>query len=217
MEQDISDLLKADNEISGDNNGLSIISVWRLAIHYIMFFMTRITKFKSHYDADSRKSYLCLEDNCPACQAGLKTTEHIYMPVWDVQNRHVVVLRVDSRNDGPARRIAQFVETYRSTLHDVVAVIDCLGDQKGSFTITAHKPLPEADCGALACQAFCKALEAGTIDLRDCVQRLSTDAISSLPSVKKSFTKLVGDPVGLACLPASGKPNGQPLTAGSEV
>jgi len=197
MLEDIADLLKTDAEV-GVSSDLPTISVWRLAVYFLMFFTTRLAKFASHFDPDTRKSILCLDATCPACKAGLKRTEHIYLPAWDVQNHRIVVLRVDSRNDGPARQIAQFIETYRPKLHDVVAIMDCKGDGHGTFTITAHSPLAETDRGALACKAFCDGLEAGAINLRDCVQRLSAEDMAKVASVKKLSAKLVGGPVGLS-------------------
>ena len=195
MNSEISDLLNVESESVGDSD-LPIISVWRLATHYVMFFMTKIVKYKAHYDSDVRKSYMCMGLECPACAVGLKPTEHIYLPVWDVQNRRIVVLRVDSRNDGPARKIALFVTTYLDKLHDVVAVIECRGDSKGSFTITAHDPLPQTDRGVLACKDFCDSLIAGAINLQDCLLRLSAEEVGKLATVKNLSVRLVGSPVG---------------------
>src|SRR5262249_40270152 len=145
-------------------------------------------KFASHYD-DEKRHYLCLGDECPACAAGVKATEHIYLPVWDAQNRRVAVLKFDTPADGPARGILAFRTTYKGQLADVVAVVDCRG--KGEFTITAHQPLPECDRGALVCEAFCQALEAGSLSLTSCVKQLNAAEIRKLNPVKRRATQVV--------------------------
>src|SRR5205823_11752749 len=118
--------------------------------------------------------------------------------------------------EGPARLILGFLKLYQDQLADVVAVLDCAGDMKGTFTITAHRPLPETDRGVLACRAFCDGLEAGTIDLRACVRRLGPEEIAALSSVKRRVTRLVGDtvaPIAVEVTPPS--PVGEPVAPDS--
>jgi hypothetical protein len=198
MKQDIFALLKQNGPAAGPaGSGLPTISVWQKAILYLTFFTIYPEKFSSHYDQDRKFSYLCLGDDCLACLAGVKATEHIYMPVWDVQNRRIVALRFDARPEGPARRILPFLQNYRNRLSEIVAVFDCEG-RDGEFTITAHTPLPSTDRGALECREFCEGLEAGTVDLRNCVRRLTSDEIGELPSVNEASVRpvpLVGDEV----------------------
>jgi hypothetical protein len=131
------------------------------------------------------------------------------LPVWDAQSRRVAILKFDTRPDGPARKILTFLKTYQDRLADVIAVVECKG--KGEFTITAHEPLPETDRGALACQAFCQGLEAGTISLDSCVKRLQADEIAKLPSVSRRTARVVGGPVA----PTAPKP--EPSVVGSPV
>jgi hypothetical protein len=87
------------------------------------------------------------------------------------------------------------LKRYQDQLADVVAVIDCKGDGKGTFIITAHRPLPETDRGVLPCREFCEGLEAGNIDLRVCVRRLGSEEIAALQSVRRRVTPPIGDPV----------------------
>jgi hypothetical protein len=197
MNTDIFALLDAGETTDRLHPRLPTISLWGKGIHYVMFFTLHPDRFASHREEDKRNSYyyLCPGKDCPACLVGDRATEHIYLPVWDPQNRRIAVLRFDTRPDGPARLLLSFLKSYQDQLADVVAVLDCKGDGKGTFTITAHRPLPETDRGVLHCRAFCDGLEAGTIDMRGCVRRLSQEEIMALPSVRRRVTPLIGDPV----------------------
>src|SRR5262245_20743249 len=95
---DIFDLLEGNQLPDQSQNSLPILSLWQLAVYYVIFFTLYVKKFPSHYD-DEKRSYLCLGDECPACAAGVKATEHIYLPAWDVQNRRVGVVKFDVRVD----------------------------------------------------------------------------------------------------------------------
>ena len=170
-------------------------------------------KFATHYSEKQRCRYLCPEKGCPACDVEIRLTEHVYLPVWDAQNRRIAILTFDTREDGPARKILAFLETHRERLADVVAVIKCTGN--GKFTIMAHEPLPETDRGAQECEDFCNGLEAGTIDLRDVVNRLTVEEISRLPEVEEKSKPVVGAPVAPATdnsdSVAAGGPVGAPV------
>jgi hypothetical protein len=190
VKKDIFALLNEDGlPEPGHVGSLPVIGLWAKATHYLMFFTLHPEQFASHFD-EAEKQYLCLGDGCVACKAGVKSTEHVYLPVWDVQNRRVAVLKFDTRPDGPAAKILPFLKTHRERLAEIVAVFQCAGG--GAFTITAHKPLPETDRGALECQAFADGYEAGAIDMRDCVKRLQPEQVQGLPSVKRLATPLVG-------------------------
>jgi hypothetical protein len=192
MKSDIFELLDETLPAPDEASGLPVISLWRVATYYLTIFTLHPDRFASHYD-DDQGSYQCLSEGCPACKTGLRPTEHIYLPVWDLQNRRVAVLKFDTRPDGPAQRILPFLKLYRDKLVDVVMVVDCAG--KGNFTLTARAPLPETDRGALACKAFCDGLKAGVIDLRSCVRRLTAAEVAALASVRKKAVPLVGDAV----------------------
>jgi hypothetical protein len=208
MNADIFALLKANQLPEPTQTTLSVLSLWRLAVYYLIFFTLHPKKLVSHYD-DAQGQYLCLGPECPACAAGIRQTEHIYLPVWDAQSRRVAVLKFDTRLDGPAGKILAFLKAYRDRLADVVAAVECQGG--GAFTITAHEPLPETDRGALACEAFCQGLEAGTISLDSCVKRLPAAEIARLASVSRRSARVVG---GLVA-PTPAKP--APGVAGGPV
>jgi hypothetical protein len=189
MKDDIFTLLEGGRLPNPAQASLPVLSLWQLATYYLTFFTLVPAKYASHYDDDAGH-YVCLGDKCPACAAGVRATEHIYLPVWDAQNRRVAVLKFDTRPDGPAATVLTFLKTYKDQLADVVAVITCEG--KGKFAIVAHRPLPETDRGALACEEFCRGLEAGTISLRSCVKNLAAADIVKLASVKCRATPVVG-------------------------
>ena len=190
MHKDIFELLKDDGLPEPSQTGpMPVLSLWWVTKHYVMFFTFHPGHFGSHYDKDEG-SYHCLGDECPACKAGVKLTEHVYVPVWDVLNRRIAVLKFEMSKGGPAAKIVPFLETYKDRLADIVVVIDCKG--RGEFSLTAHEPLPETDRGALECKGFCEAMEAGAIDLRDCVKQLKPAQIAALRSVKKLAFPLVG-------------------------
>jgi hypothetical protein len=192
MKADIFALLDASRLPEPAQASLPILSLWRVATYYLMFFTLHPDKFATHYD-DDQGSYHCPGEGCPACAVGLKPTEHVYLPVWDAQNRQVAVLKFDTRPDGPAAKVLGFLRTYREQLTDVVAVVDCQG--KGNFSITAHKPLPETERGALACQAFSQGLESGTISLRCCAKQLTGEEVAKLHTVQGRAARVVGEPV----------------------
>src|SRR4051794_16384323 len=103
-----------------------VLTLWREGKYYLMFFTSQGEQLASHYD-EAERSYLCLGEGCPACGAGVRSTKHVYLPVWDAQNRRVAVLKFDARSDGPAARILAFLRRYKDRLADVVAVIVCRG------------------------------------------------------------------------------------------
>lgn len=175
---------------------LSVISVWRVATHYLMFFCLHPDQFASHYDGPKKVTFLCSGEACPACKLGHKSTAHIYLPCWDVQNRRIVVLKLDTRPDGPAPKIAEFLALYKDQLATIVSVLKCAGG--GAFTLTAHQPTPETDRGSLVCRDFCAALEQNPDILKRCVTQLTEQEILELPSVKQLAPPLVGNVVAPA-------------------
>jgi hypothetical protein len=191
MRKDIFAMLK-DNGLpeQAQAGPAQVLSLWRVAKYYLMFFTLHPEQFPSHFDEEEGYYFCAGATGCPACKVGLRATEHVYLPVWDAQNRRIAVLKFDTRLDGPAARLLPFLQHHKDRLADVVAVIDCHG--RGECTITAHEPLPETDRGALECKAFADGLESGAIDLRDCVKRLSPDKVAALPSVKRLATPVVG-------------------------
>jgi hypothetical protein len=174
---------------------LPILSIWNAATYYVMFFTLKAEVNSSHYEEIERFSYHCLSDNCPACLAGIRPTEHVYLPVWDAQNRRIGVLKFHTGENGPAPRVLEFLRAYHEQLADVVALIRCEG--KGMISITAHTPLPETDRGALTCEAFCRAVEAGIINFCSSAKQLSAEEMATLPSVKRNLHPVVGDPLGM--------------------
>jgi hypothetical protein len=213
MKKDIFAMLQEDSLPEPAAAGaLPVINLWWASTYYLMFFTFNAEQFASHYD-DDEKYYLCLgEGCCPACKANLRATEHVYLPTWDALSRRVAVLKFLIQPDGPAAKILPFLKRYKDRLADVVAVVECKG--KGEFAIAAHEPLPETDRGALVCREFCEGLEDGTIDLRDCVKRLTPEQVAALASVKKRLTPVVGRVVTTATNPS---PPGPPAPEGKEV
>jgi hypothetical protein len=205
VKEDIFAMLRDGQLPDPAQASLPVLSLWRVTSYYLVFFTLVPDKFASHYDDDA-KSYLCLGDGCPACGAGVRATDHVYLPVWDAQNRRVAVLKFDTRPDGPAQKVLSFLTDYQHQLADVVAVVDCKG--RGEFTITARELLPETDRGALACQEFCRGLEAGTVSLHSCVKQLKAEEVAQLASVKRNATPLVGATVAPGAPPpaAAGGP-----------
>jgi hypothetical protein len=195
MNTDIFALLDAGETTDRPDASLPTISLWGKWTLYVMFFTLHPDRFASHFDDKKKIGYLCPGEDCPACLVGVRATEHIYLPVWDAQNRQIAVLKFDTRPDGPARPLLSFLKRYQDQLAEIVAVIDCKGDGNGTYTITAHRALSETDRGVLPCRAFCDGLEAGTIDLRGCVRRLGPEEITKLPSVRRRVTPVIGDPV----------------------
>lgn len=191
---------------------LPILSLWRQAIYYVIFFTLHPDKFSSHFDEAGRSSFLCIVEDCPACAAGLRATDHVYLPVWDAQNRRVSVLKFNTAENGPAEKILGFLATYKDQLADVVAVINCEGG--GQFTITAHRPLPETDRGALACEAFAQGLESGAISLRGCVKRLTAEEVAKLPGVEGRCKPVIGPAVPPAAM-APSAPGGPGVVGGA--
>jgi hypothetical protein len=108
-----------------------------------MFFTLKPAKFASHFDEDAR-SYLCLGNGCPACGAGLKLTEHVYLPTWDAQNRRVAVLKFDTRPEGPAQKVLSFLTAYKDQLADVVAVVAARAGGSSASPPTGRSRRPTA-------------------------------------------------------------------------
>jgi hypothetical protein len=190
--QDLLALLKGFQLPDPRQASLPVLSLWHPAKHYLMFFTLQPELFPSHYDEDAG-SYLCPGAGCPACAVRVRATEHVYVPVWDVENRRVAALKFVPQGDA-ANRIFDFLQTHQDRLADIVAVFD--GRGKGAFTITAHEALPETDRGALTCQAFADDLKAGRTSLRSCVKQLDGEAIARLGSVRHRLVPVIGPAVG---------------------
>jgi hypothetical protein len=171
---------------SGGGLSLPVLNLWNQGTYYLIFFTLCPDKFGSHFEESQRSSYQCPGEGCPACAVGLRATDHIYLPVWDVQNRRVAVLKFHTGDDGPATPILSFLKTYQNQLADVIALSECKGG--GKLMISAHQPLPQTDRGALVCENFVRGLENGTISLRNCVKRLTAAEIAQLPGVKSRGT-----------------------------
>jgi hypothetical protein len=84
MKADIFSLLQENVLPDPGQSALPLLSLWRVAIYYFVFFTLHPDKFASHYDEDEQGHFLCPGEGCPACAAGLRATEHVYLPVWDV-------------------------------------------------------------------------------------------------------------------------------------
>jgi hypothetical protein len=201
MATDIFELLGEQQLPEPAQATLPVISLWGEGKYNLMFFTFASEAFKSHYD-EAQKSYLCNGPDCPACAVGVKATEHVYLPVWDVTKRRVAVLKFISRlDDGPAPKVMRFLKKYRERLHSIVAVVSCRGH--GEFTIDAHEVGPDADPGARVCEEFCEKLKTGEIALRSCVKRLADEEIRALQSIRHQAGLAAGSVVG-AKLTASG-------------
>jgi hypothetical protein len=211
MKKDIFALLQESLPDPTTAGSPPVLNLWRVTTYYLMFFTLHPEQFASHFDKQEG-AYLCLGEKCPACKAGDKATMHVYLPVWDAQNRRVAILKFDTRPDGPAVKILQFLQHYQNHLANIVAVIECKG--RGEFSIIPCEPLPETDRGALACQAFSEQLEAGTIDLHSCVKRLTPKQIVALASMKTRLAPVVGKKFGSA---AGNSPTGPGAKTEKEV
>src|SRR5262245_7429652 len=127
MKKDIFALLKEDClPEPGQGGSLPVIGLWHQGTRYLMFFTLHPEQFASHFD-ETEKQYLCLGGDCPACQAGVRANEHVYLPVWDAQFRRVAVLKFDTRPGGPAAKILRFLKTHQERLAEIVAVFQCAG------------------------------------------------------------------------------------------
>src|SRR4051812_12772463 len=82
-----------------------VVSLWKKATHYLMFFTLDAEQFASHYVGAGKSSSLCTGGGCPAGGGGVGATEHASLPVWDVMNRRVAVLKFLTKEDGPAGKI----------------------------------------------------------------------------------------------------------------
>ena len=191
MKDDIITLLEQQTATSLAGVDLPMIGTWYPGRHLLTCFTLKPDQFSTHYDSQGRYSFECLGDSCPACAAGMRRTEHLYLPVWDVENRRIAVLHFGLGPEGPASQILHFLKTYRDQLADVVAVIDCHG--QGKVSLSARAMLPETDRGAIKCEEFCAGLESGAVKIRDCVRKLSAEAIAALPGVKRKSKPLFGD------------------------
>lgn len=190
MKSDIIQLLESKAAAPSLGGDLPLISLWNPGTRVLMFFTLHPDHFGSHYAEEERFKFHCLGDNCPACAVGLRATEHLYIPVWDLANRRIAVLSFHTGPDGPAAPILQFLKTYRDQLAEVVAFIE--GEGRGKIRITAREVLPETDRGAVECAEFCAGLESGAITLRNCARQLSADEIEALSEVKRKVAPRVG-------------------------
>src|SRR6516162_5272160 len=109
MNTDIFALLDAGETTDRPDASLPTISLWGKWTLYVMFFTLHPDRFASHFDEGKRIHYLCTGEECPACLIGVRATQHIYLPVWDAQNRRIAVLKFDTRPDGPARQLLSFL------------------------------------------------------------------------------------------------------------
>src|SRR5262245_59109867 len=113
VNKDIFALLAEDSLPDPDQVGsIPVLSLWRVTRYYLCFFTLHPERFDSHFDQDE-KSYHCLGEGCPACAAGIKATSHVYLPTWDALNRRVVVLKFDTRPDGPASKLLPFLKIHK--------------------------------------------------------------------------------------------------------
>jgi hypothetical protein len=193
---------------------LPVLSLWKKAVYYLAFFTTHGVKFRSHFEEEreARGFYRCLGEDCPACAAGVKATEHVYIPVWDVRNRRIAVLKFDARPDSPAVKVLEFLAAYQEQMGEVIAEIVCDGLGRGSFTITARKAPPETDLGVPACTEFCARLDKGEVDPGECSRALTAAEVAALPSVRGRSLPALGEEV----LPARSAPPPPPADGAGE-
>lgn len=188
-----SDLISLLTSQSAPARGLwQFISLWKQETFHVIFFsLEAVEQMATHFEDEGRFRYQCLGDTCPACRVGITRTEHLYIPVWDVDNRRISILYFHVGADGAGPVLLQFLTLYKDQLADIVARIQCEG--RAQIRISAHELPPESDRGAIECAEFCAGFDAGTVTLKDCARQLPVAAIAALPTVKKKSRPSVGN------------------------
>lgn len=156
---------------------------------YVGFFTKNGVQVSSHYlqEADGYVSgYVhCLGDDCPACQAGLKKSQFLLMPVYDHLAGEIALLRISTIKG--AGKLATELGKVLSLPEPDKVIAKITRSDRFNFTVDAM-PNNQHDPEAIRkVQEFKTSLDNGTIDLISSVTRMPTNEMAEHPRIAKTL------------------------------
>jgi hypothetical protein len=144
-----------------------------------------------HYDTkfhgDKGGFVRCLGGDCPYCKIGIVAREYLMIPVYDLMDKRVKVLRV-STTMGPQALAPQLA--ILGARQDLPTTMVSISRDGHRYKVNAT-PLPDdAENGAAEIADFLDRLEAGSIDLTECYPLLPEECLKSLPHISQELALL---------------------------
>ena len=168
------------------------LSVLRLSIEpvYVSLFTDQGCDVETHYlEADDGWSggYIhCLGQGCPACTARIERKRFLLLPVADLTDAQVKLLRVPAEK-GPGRLRTEIVKVL--TLPDRTGIVTRIARSRDfHYTVEAHRNEALAPDIAAAIKRFVEGLNAGSIDLKAVVTSMTAAEIKDHERVAKRLS-----------------------------
>ncbi len=168
------------------------LSVLRLSTEpvYVSLFTDQGCDVETHYlEADDgwAGGYVhCLGKGCPACMARIERKRFLLLPVADLTDAQVKLLRVPAEK-GPGRLRTEIVKVL--TLPDRAGIVTRITRSRDfHYTVEAHRNDALAPDVANAIKRFTDALNAGAIDLRSVVTSMTAAEIKEHGRVAKRLS-----------------------------
>ena len=151
----------------------------------IVLFTADGVEVKAHYvdEVEVRGFVHCCGNSCLLCRAGMESEGKILLPAVMPTEKRIGVLQFKAalRPDGLFNKLAPHLTKAASGTREVLMV-----QRVGSkFSVSAHPLKPSDWDGASLVSDFLDGTAAGTIDLNDAVQTLSTAQIWAVAKIRQ--------------------------------
>jgi hypothetical protein len=168
------------------------LSVLRLSTEpvYVSLFTDQGCDVETHYlEADDGWSggYVhCLGKGCPACLARIERKRFLLLPVADLTDAQVKLLRVPAEK-GPGRLRTEIVKVL--TLPDRTGIVTRITRSRDfHYSVEAHRNEALAPDIAAAIKRFVESLDTGTIDLKSVVTGMTAAEMKEHERVSKRLS-----------------------------
>ena len=178
-----------DDDDSQDGRPLSALRLSAEPV-YVSLFTDQGCDVETHYleatDGWSGGYVHCLGKGCPACTARIERKRFLLLPVADLTDAQVKLLRVPAEK-GPGRLRTEIVKVL--ALSDRAGIVTRITRGRDyQYTVEAHRNEALAPDIANAIKRFADALNAGSIDLKSIVLSMSGAEMAEHERVAKRLS-----------------------------
>ena len=153
---------------------------------FVIPFTPSVAMLDVHFAAYSLRRYVqCNGAHCVLCEVGNNKQPRILLPVYDVEERTVVVLGMSS-NCRPRALLAQLQPALRHVLADESPILLSIRKQgSAEFDVAQFELADDADDGAEAIRLFTEALDNGSVSIASVVDVIENEVLAGIPEVAR--------------------------------
>ncbi len=150
-----------------------------------LFFTTDSESVALHWERDPQvKCYLqCLGLECPYCKMGTTAQDFVLLPVYDLEDRVVKVVKI-SLAQGPEALATKLLPMLKT--QDLASTAFLISQSNRQYRVDTRKLGENADRGLLEIKAFQSQYESG-LRLTDAFRKMTADEIRGIERLQWRF------------------------------